>query len=123
MSMDLTAILERACELAVKNLKENTGHDAILILGMTSFVQTEIVEDHIEDPEFHEYIKQYRDSGYVLIATAEEDEQQYLVVEVWKGGKGLKREIPFQKKEEGIEVGEPKASFKICSAEEALSSI
>jgi len=120
----LIGYLDRACELAVEHLKKHGGHRAVLIQSFQSVPTVDVVEDHIEDAAFHEYLLQYRDSGYVLVATAEEDDQKYLVVEVWKNGKGVKREIPFQRiGNYMIKVGEPKCAFKICCAEEALSSI
>jgi len=117
---ELVELLELICDRAVSCLKSKSHHQAIFLKG---FVHVDVVDEHIEDPAFHEYIRQFRDRGYALISTVKEEGKLFLSVEVWKGGRGLERMIPFQKiGNYMIKIGESKDDYRILSAEDALSS-
>ena len=116
----LIGLLDETCDMAVKALKKTGDHKAVFLKG---FLTVDVVEDFIEDPDFHEYIRQFRKRGYGLICTVKDHGDDALYVEVWFDNRGLGRILPYKKVNDRIRLKKTKHDYRILSDRDALSRV
>lgn len=96
--------LERIQEVAQTLLSRTGYHAGMLISNWRTEGTYYTVDNYIEDAAFHEFLKAWRKKDYALICLVREDEEKYLLIEVWADRSGIRKLIPFKKEEEKVKI-------------------
>lgn len=87
---------EKVQDTALTILLKSGHHPGLLISYWKTSDTCYTVDHYIEESEFHEYLKTWENKDYALICVVEEEEQRYLMIEIWSNDRGIRKMIPFK---------------------------